>query len=43
MSQEGASHLRKGALDEVEPRSVFGGVDILEAPRAVREEGQGFL
>ena len=44
VAQHGARHLRKEALDEVQPRSVFGGEDEREAVLgALGEPGLGLL
>ena len=41
VAQEGPGHLREGALDEVEPGAVLGGMDVLEAARPGGEIGAG--
>ncbi len=43
MSQDGASHLEKAHSMRLSHDPCLGVVDILEVPRACREEGQGFL
>ena len=41
--QECARHFREGAFDQVEPRTMLGRMNILEAPGAAAEIGHGLL
>lgn len=43
MAEEGSSPLGETALDEVEPRAMFGGVNIFEASRTGGQVSHRFL
>ncbi len=43
MSQKRARHLGEGAFDQVEPRTVPGRMNVLEAPRARAQKGHGLI
>ena len=43
VTQEGSRHFGEGRLDQVQPRAVLGGMDVLEAARTARQVRHGFF